>query len=107
MAIDKRANAIILAFRGTFDYKNASLNQLLVESLQILTPKLPVNIGGAAEAYFKNAFDTLWPFINLALSEQLKKMPNAKLWITGHSLGGALASLASSEIAFAYNTIVS
>lgn len=33
-----------------------------------------------------------------SLSEAIEKYPQYKIWITGHSLGGAMASIAASDL---------
>lgn len=55
--------------------------------------------GGKVSKYFGDGFLRLWDqgmkddFVTL-----LNKYPNYEVWVTGHSLGGALASLAASYI---------
>ena len=50
---------------------------------------------GKAHEGFINALDSIWIFIEKAIKVfRNKKQP---LWITGHSLGGALAMLAASK----------
>ena len=50
--------------------------------------------GGKVHEYFYNAFDTLW---NGGLGDELLRLklqyPDFELWVTGHSLGAAIASL--------------
>lgn len=94
ISVDTVQNAIILAYRGS------SVDQLPIELLETLVPKQPADIGGSVNDYFSNAFDVLWPEVKPVLQSLLTAMPNAKVWLTGHSLGGSLASLASSEIAY-------
>ncbi|KHJ84936.1 triacylglycerol lipase [Oesophagostomum dentatum] len=66
--------------------------------------------GGTVSKYFGNAFQRLWmEGIKDDITTLQSQNPTYELWITGHSLGGALASLAASYIAntkmFASNKI--
>lgn len=55
--------------------------------------------GGKVSKYFGDAFTTLW---NQGMKDDFLKLRNAnptyEVWVTGHSLGGAMASLAASYI---------
>ncbi|KHJ91093.1 triacylglycerol lipase, partial [Oesophagostomum dentatum] len=56
--------------------------------------------GGTVSKYFGNAFQRLWmEGIKDDITTLQSQNPTYELWITGHSLGGALASLAASYIA--------
>jgi len=52
--------------------------------------------GGVVHSGFKKAFETVWDKVNDILHRP--DVPST-VWITGHSLGGALATLAASRIA--------
>ncbi|KAK6746671.1 hypothetical protein RB195_000131 [Necator americanus] len=87
--------AIVLSFRGT-----TSTAQLIDEALRSAFGdwvKWP--FGGNVSNYFGAAFALVWnkgmgkSFVRLR-----KKYPNYEIWITGHSLGGSMASLANSYI---------
>uniref|UniRef100_A0A1I8A856 Lipase_3 domain-containing protein n=1 Tax=Steinernema glaseri TaxID=37863 RepID=A0A1I8A856_9BILA len=87
---------IVVAFRGTTDHL-----QLTVEVLEdIFLPKTPFAPGGAVVHYFKNAFEVVWAELNGTVADAKKEHPDRGILFTGHSLGGALASLASSSFAF-------
>ena len=47
-----------------------------------------------------DAFKMVWDDLEKYVDEEIKNYPSYKLWVTGHSLGGALASLASTYIMF-------
>lgn len=95
LAVDRNANAIVLAYRGPANVEAA------IGALEtIVLSSEPVHIGGRVNHYFKKGFDKLWPEVLKHLQILLNQMPGAKILITGHSFGGALASLASTEIAF-------
>ena len=94
VAISHVHRALAVAFRGT-----QSLTQALVEFVTvILSPKTPF-IGGRVQGYWKNAFDVLWQDMDGEVKALVSTYPSYQIWVTGHSLGGAIASLASSWIA--------
>ncbi|MBL4845162.1 MAG: lipase family protein [Planctomycetes bacterium] len=49
-------------------------------------------IGGQVHGGFKAAFDSIWPDV-----EQYLKTAPSDVWFTGHSLGGAVATLAAAR----------
>ncbi|CAD5209088.1 unnamed protein product [Bursaphelenchus okinawaensis] len=87
-------NAVILTFRST-----DSTSQLLVEALNFMfqTTKDFQPVGGKVVAYFYDAFFALWNGgLEREMTKILQERPTANVWVFGHSLGGALASLAAS-----------
>ncbi|CAD5232558.1 unnamed protein product [Bursaphelenchus xylophilus] len=84
--------AIALVFRGTVGH-----NQLELEVLAGLAlPKNFQDTDTKVNKYFDIAFGDLWASGIPAQIEKLRKdYPSYKLWVTGHSLGAALASLGS------------
>lgn len=87
--------AIVLSFRGT----NRFL-QLLVEADEtVFYRKVRWSPGGHVSKYFYDAFLSVWyggmmkEFILLR-----KHYPSYDVWVTGHSLGASMASLAASHI---------
>ncbi|PAV81959.1 hypothetical protein WR25_05853 [Diploscapter pachys] len=96
-AVDHEQKAILITYRGT-----KGKIQLGVESLEtLLRNRTEWVAGGHVSSYFYKAFFDLWnagikdDFIALAHT-----YPTYDLWITGHSLGGAMASLAASYVGF-------
>ncbi|KAH7721119.1 class 3 lipase protein [Aphelenchoides avenae] len=88
--------AIFVAFRGTGGFV-----QLLVEVGQTaLTPKVASPVGGQVSSYFLAVFNKVW---SSGLAAELKALqaqyPSYQLWVTGHSLGGAMASIGAALIA--------
>ena len=73
----------ILAFRGTDSLEDwqKDFNTVLVDSKT-----------GYIHKGFKQALDNVWKEIDKALVEHIRE--DRALWVTGHSLGGALATLA-------------
>uniref|UniRef100_A0A914XCU5 Fungal lipase-like domain-containing protein n=1 Tax=Plectus sambesii TaxID=2011161 RepID=A0A914XCU5_9BILA len=85
--------AIIASFRGTSDFW-----QLVMEGEEsIFADKKPFPTGGNVDLYFYNAFYSLW---YSGMRDDLLTLkaanPDYELWVTGHSLGGAMASLCAS-----------
>ena len=96
VAVSHDEQAIAIAFRGSQHVK-----QIIAEVLEILTqPKLSFVAGGKVQKYFMDAFEMVWDDLEKYVDEEIKNYPSYKLWVTGHSLGGALASLASTYIMF-------
>uniref|UniRef100_A0A7E4VNW0 Lipase_3 domain-containing protein n=1 Tax=Panagrellus redivivus TaxID=6233 RepID=A0A7E4VNW0_PANRE len=91
--IAKSEEWIIMAIRGTVEIK-----QLLAEVAEsAIAPKVEFPAGGNVQHYFYTSFDDLWDGANFrGIIQNLKKdNPNYKILFTGHSFGGAVASLAS------------
>uniref|UniRef100_A0A914W4I4 Fungal lipase-like domain-containing protein n=1 Tax=Plectus sambesii TaxID=2011161 RepID=A0A914W4I4_9BILA len=79
---------MIIAFRGT-----TTKLQLFVQTAYTLGPKEEFYAMGKVQRYFKDALEAIWsnvqPFLELA------DYKSYSISFTGHSLGGALASLAA------------
>ncbi|VDM96111.1 unnamed protein product [Thelazia callipaeda] len=89
---------VVVAFRGT-----NSKFQLTAEILASLTtPKTKFIGGGSVQRYFNSAFKSAWKDMKLSLKKLLKTNKTRPVLFTGHSLGGALAALASTEFAYLY-----
>ncbi|CAI4224361.1 unnamed protein product [Auanema sp. JU1783] len=94
-ALLPKNNAIVVSFRGTDRFL-----QLITESNQaIFKDKIVWPAGGKVSKYFYDAFMDVW---TKGMKDDFLSLKNAnptyQVWVTGHSLGGAMASLAASYI---------
>lgn len=80
---------IFIAFRGTDDIKD------MITDINILMVK---GYGGRVHKGFADALESVWSRVQSALKLFQKEKPNAKIWVTGHSLGGALAILCGQRL---------
>merc|ERR1712050_429603 len=91
-AVDPKEKAIIVAFRGTKGKK-----QLLTQVFKVLVqPKQEFPSGGKVQEYFREAFTLIWDKLKDHVVRYIRAYPKYRVLVTGHSLGGAMASLASS-----------
>ena len=82
---------IIVAIRGSRGAK-----QVLDQILTIMTKyTAPFPTGGKVQEYFMNVNNKLYPDIKTTLYDLLKTHPGYEVQVTGHSLGGTVASLTS------------
>ncbi|XP_053385708.1 lipase ZK262.3-like [Mercenaria mercenaria] len=94
-AVSHPLKKIILAYRGT-----ASPLQLIEEAVTVLKSKVPAKGGGNVQAYFGNANDQIYPCAKSSIKDLVQKYPHYRVVVTGHSLGGAIASVASAQLSF-------
>ncbi|EYB84299.1 hypothetical protein Y032_0320g2412 [Ancylostoma ceylanicum] len=90
--------AIIIGFRGT-----QTVNQLLQQGIDgIFKSWSRWDYGGNVLFYFHDVFHTLWGKIENHFYNYVHQQPGWDVWISGHSLGGALATLATSYLVEEY-----
>ncbi|VDL77660.1 unnamed protein product [Nippostrongylus brasiliensis] len=86
---------IVIAFRGT-----RTKIQLITELIETMSePKKKLRAGGSVQHYFYIALQAIWNELYAVIQKLRKTYPTYKILFTGHSLGGALASLASTVFA--------
>ncbi|GMS80705.1 hypothetical protein PENTCL1PPCAC_2880, partial [Pristionchus entomophagus] len=93
--VDEERKIIGLSFRGS---NNPA--QMIIEIQESgFEKKVDFKDGGKVSKYFNEAFMDLWDGgLGADLSYLIMTYHDYDLWITGHSLGGALASLSSAHI---------
>ncbi|KAK0411929.1 hypothetical protein QR680_005925 [Steinernema hermaphroditum] len=86
--------AIIIAFRGT-----TTFIQLITEAGETLNEHVEFITGGKVSKYFFDAFNIVWQSgIKDTYLKLRNRHPNYQVWVTGHSLGGSMASLCAASI---------
>ena len=86
---DEKENTIFIAFRGT----NSS-NDLKTD-ISFTKEKCSFLNNKGVHSGFLNSYNYFKPELNKKINEIIKTHPNARIIFTGHSLGGAVATLAA------------
>lgn len=98
-AVSHKMETIVLAYRGTTT--TTGNKQLYDEILSVLLkPKEHFLIGGEVQYYFKNVFNKLSPCVHESIKTRLTYYPDYNVLVTGHSLGGAIASLSAAALVY-------
>jgi hypothetical protein len=84
-------NHALLAFRGTEADNN---NDKMADGEIDRTPEA----GALVHSGFKRYLDSVWPQVTQSVANYRANRPNQNICITGHSLGGALATLAFTRL---------
>ncbi|KAI6180242.1 Lipase domain containing protein [Aphelenchoides besseyi] len=94
-AVNHDDRQIIIAFRGT-----RGLMQLLFEGQRtVFKNKIKSPVGGQVSDYFESVYRGIMDNgLKASLQELFHQYNDYGVWVTGHSLGGALASIAVGEL---------
>lgn len=84
--------AIIVAFRGSSDAKN------WIDDFDATHVSYPRCSGCSIHKGFYQGYSTVSPNVKAQITTVVSKYRNAPIYITGHSLGGALAVVAALDI---------
>ena len=90
VAVSHELNVTALAFRGSTNF-----NQTFTIFMESLTSPKTKFLNGEVQTYWKRGFEELWSSMKTEVKDLVSQNPSYQLWVTGHSLGGAIASLAS------------
>ena len=96
VAVSHTFKVIVVAFRGSKNF-----NQVVTILQSLLSPTTRF-LDGEVQTYWKRGFDLIWPSMKTEVNTLASQNPSYQIWVTGHSLGGAMASLASTWLAY-YN----
>ena len=92
-------NKIVVAFRGSVDIANWILNIEAVRTSYPLCNDCSVHIG------FNQGFNSVKSNVEAIINNLRSKYASAKIMVTGHSLGGALAVMAAAHLQDKYNLV--
>ena len=94
-AVSDTLKLIVVSFKGTA----GGFKQLFDEAVSFtIQPKQPFLIGANVQVYFKTVFEKFYSCVKPSVHDLVAKNPDYDVVVTGHSLGGALASLTASAL---------
>ncbi|ODA79142.1 hypothetical protein RJ55_04734 [Drechmeria coniospora] len=92
IAVDHARHEITLAIRGSNNIRNFITDILFIWQNCDLTPKCKVHTG------FATAWREISKSVTQGIQDALEENPSYKIIITGHSLGGAVATIATAYL---------
>ncbi|KAG1787009.1 Alpha/Beta hydrolase protein [Suillus plorans] len=97
IARDDTRKELVVAFRGSREISSAIIDTSLLLS-PLRGPGLPENTDAHVHTGFLYAFRSVGDRVLNVLREQFKEVPQYDVTVSGHSLGGAIASIAALSI---------
>ncbi|MEB3312759.1 MAG: lipase family protein [Cyanobacteriota bacterium] len=91
----RKGSAIILVFKGTQQLSDWKTNlKIRLRRFSVLDDTVTPPLGRVHRGFLE-AWQSVEKPLILRLKRWMNEDPNAKVWVTGHSLGGALAAMAT------------
>lgn len=91
----RKGSVIVLVFKGTQQLSDWKTNlKIRLRRFSVLDDAVTPPLGRVHRGFLEAWQSVEKPLIN-RLKRWMTEDPNAKLWVTGHSLGGALAAMAT------------
>ncbi|MEM7038775.1 MAG: lipase family protein, partial [Bacteroidota bacterium] len=99
--VGRTPDGVVVAFRGSQPPEEWSASVVLdwLSDLNV-APAEVRDIPGQVHRGFWNALNLMWSEIRLAIFKAMDKSESERLYITGHSKGGALALIAAARLQF-------
>jgi Lipase (class 3) len=92
LAVDNQTSKIVLSFRGTVSIRN------WLRNLGIGFVAFPRCSGYAVHSGFYESWCAARGLVQAALANALRTYPGYSIVVTGHSLGGAIATIAAEDL---------
>jgi predicted lipase len=99
VAYNREFNEIVVAFRGTHNDQNWAED---MNSTKIEYQRNGGVAGMKVHAGFYNVYETLKEQIDKNVKKMIEENPDAKITVTGHSMGASVATLAAVDLKIQY-----
>lgn len=93
-AVSTDKNSITIVFRGS------NSNEQVIDQVfsYLSSPAISFRGNGKVYEYFYEAYTHLYPCVKRSVKKLVRRYPGYRVVVTGHSLGGALASLTAASL---------